>query len=144
MKLRSVELRNPQRRNRYLRHVRSSMKLRSVELRNVVVEGQGHAGPESSMKLRSVELRNSDRPRPAAHTGRFLNEVAKRGASQSRSGCRPPRRACLLNEVAKRRASQSAAGLGRVDLHDSSMKLRSVKLRNSDTFDESLPFFYPQ
>ena len=39
--------------------------------------------------------------------------------------------AYVLNEVAKRKASQSVDGEVVLHLHQSSMKLRSVKLRNS-------------
>ena len=87
----------------------------------------------------------------------FLNEVAKRGASQSllqlhlvdadlssmklrsvelrnrSGGNRSPACSTVLNEVAKRGASQSAHQRLGVVLEVSSMKLRSVELRNLDS-----------
>ena len=60
----------------------SSMKLRSVELRNgdECTDDLG-AALGSSMKLRSVELRNAS-SLVLLQLPDFLNEVAKRGASQ--------------------------------------------------------------
>ena len=129
------------------------MKLRSVKLRNIAERTFQNAVGHSSMKLRSVKLRNFRR-RPVRAGSTFLNEVAKRKASQfgllqhrvedvgssmklrsvKLRNCLPIERTFqflpFLNEVAKRKASQwcGKAGGGKGAL--SSMKLRSVKLRN--------------
>ena len=58
------------------------MKLRSVKLRNAVAQIRVPRVVVSSMKLRSVKLRNRAIAMMTAILSCFLNEVAKRKASQ--------------------------------------------------------------
>ena len=81
------------------------------------------------MKLRSVKLRNRV-PVERVHAVFLLNEVAKRKASQYTDSGRGGRAVNILNEVAKRKASQFHGHAHEGHARRSSMKLRSVKLRN--------------
>ena len=143
------------------------MKLRSVGLRNRSLDDTVSLLVLSSMKLRSVGLRNAAPPSLIVGVVFLLNEVAKRGASQSpKRLCRPsyipssmklrsvglrniehcsaPSLWLVLNEVAKRGASQLPACGVVFDGCRSSMKLRSVGLRNALAMGKPVGVYHPQ
>ena len=115
---------------RLLVSVPSSTKVRSVELRNVVDRLVAGTVDQSSTKVRSVELRNQ------GFSNIRLSYASPQRRCEAwsfaiRTSCAPPPACPFLNEGAKRGASQSAGDCQvMLHLHQSSTKVRSVELRN--------------